>query len=578
MISNNGYFDRRLLLALIALEAVVFCNFFFREIAWYPPQNFDQTAFLTEAYQLEERVLSKGVSELWKALWSKGNPSGLLLPIEGAFSGLIIGGTRLPQLCILFIAFATLQLVTFATARSVWKRRTYGYLALGLILCQTTAWLWAGGLFDFRLDFVAYCLYGIWACAVIRSKLFLDRRWTIGCGLLGAFLVLHRFLTAVYLLGVCAGFAVVCVVLGLVARSDADLAGRMKQRLYHLALSVGILVVVVSPILFVNRSAIHDYYVVGHATGQEKYVRASEAGIRDLAGHLLYYPKSVLKDHWGATFLWGSAIAIATGLIARLLGRFGAFAAQRPSRRDETVLLQIVFLLGAILGPIAVLTIDIAKSPVVGGIVGVPAALLIVALTAAATPNCRAIESSPARKLIVVCSLLIFALGLFTQFSHASRHVAEYGQRSDLKQVAELDKWLIQYAVEHNWRNPRISCDIISGLFSSGGITASGFEQLHELVEFRQMLGAQIMGVDRAEALSLLENSDFVILTNLQKTGPYPFYERIARYWNDLKASADKNMIAARTVPLDSFTATVYVRPTAKVSAVADKAPELFRQ
>jgi hypothetical protein len=576
MISNNGYFDRRLLLAFIALEAVVFCNFFFREIAWYPPQNFDQTAFLTEAYQLEERVLSKGVSELWKALWSKGNPSGLLLPIEGAFSGLIVGGTRLPQLCILFIAFATLQLVTFATARSVWKRRAYGYLALGLILCQTTAWFWAGGLFDFRLDFVAYCLYGIWACAVIWSKLFLDRRWAIGCGLIGAFLVLHRFLTTVYLLGVCAGFAAACVVVGLVARSDADLAGRMKQRLFNLALSVGILVVVVSPILFVNRSAIHDYYVVGHATGQEKYVRASEAGIRDLTGHLLYYPKSILKDHWGATFLWGSVIAIATGLIARLVGRSRGFDAQGPSRRDEAVLLQIVFLLGAILGPIAVLTIDTAKSPVVGGIVGVPAALLIVALTA--TPNCRTIESSPARKLIVVCSLLIFALGQLTQFSHASHHVAEYGQRSDLKQVAELDKWLIQCAVEHNWRNPRISCDIISGLFSSGGITASGFEQFHEIVEFRQMLGTQIMGVDRAEALSLLENSDFVILTDLQKTGAFPFYERIARYWNDLKAWADKNMIAARTVPLDSFTATVYVRPTAKVSAVGDKAPEPFRQ
>src|SRR5271166_5464364 len=108
MISTNGSFDRKVLLILIAIEAVVFCNFFFREIAWYPPQNFDQTYFLTEAYQLEGRVFSKGIGELWKALWRKGNPSGVLLPIEGALSGLVFGGTRLPQLCILFIAFSAL--------------------------------------------------------------------------------------------------------------------------------------------------------------------------------------------------------------------------------------------------------------------------------------------------------------------------------------------------------------------------------------------------------------------------------------------------------------------------------------
>jgi len=569
MISTNGSFDRRVLLILIAIEAVVFCNFFFREIAWYPPQNFDQTYFLTEAYQLEDRVFSKGIGELWKALWRKGNPSGVLLPIEGAFSGLLFGGTRLPQLCILFIAFSTLQLVAFATARAVWNRRAYGYMVLGLILCQTTAWFWAGGLFDFRLDFVAYCLYGIWACAVVRSKLFLDRRWAIGCGLIGAFLVLHRFLTAIYLLGVCAGFAVASIVIGLVASSDADLAGRLKQRLSNLALSAGILVVVVSPVLFANRAAIQHYYLIGHTTGQERYIRAAEFGITDLAGHLLYYPKSILNDHWGATFVWGSALAIATGLIARLLSRSGTFDAQEPSCHHETVLLQIIFLFGALLGPIVVLTIDIAKSPVVGGVVGVPAALLIVALTAAATRNARALESSSAPKLIDLCSLVIFALGLFTQFGHTSRHLAEYAHRGDLKQWAELDKWLIQYACEYNLRSPRISFDIISGALNSGAITTSGFEQTGDLVEFRPMLGSTIMGVDRQEALSLLANSDFVILTSLQKTGVFPFYRHIAEYWEDLKAWANKNMIAARTVQLDSFTATAYVRPTAAVSGIS---------
>jgi hypothetical protein len=567
MIAKDNTLDRKVLAILIALEAVLFCNFYFREIAWYPPLHIDQSGFLTQTYQLEEQVLSKGVGALWKALCSKTNSTGLLLPIEGAFSGLLFGGTRLPQLVILFLAFGILQLVAFATAKAVWASRAYGYMVLGLILCQTTAWFWAGGLFDFRIDFVAYCLYGIWACAVIRSKLFLDRGWAIGSGLIGAFLVLHRFLTAIYLSGVSFGFAMACIVIGLVARRDADRAGQVKQRLYNLVLSVGCLVVVAGPILLANWKAIHDYYVIGHVISPEKYVRASDLGIIDLAGHLLYYPRSVVTDHLGTTFLWGSALAIVTALIAHVLGRRGIPDAQGSTGHDNPVLLQTIFLLGAILGPIVVLTIDVSKSPVVGGVVGVPVTLLVVALTAALIP--QALETAPPPKLIASCSLVIFGLGLFNQFQQLSRHIPEYDQRRDLQRLTELDKWLVDYADKRDWHSPAISSDVISEWFSPFPIAASGYEQTRLLLEFRGMLGQAIMGVSRQEALSFLARSDFLILTTLPKSGVYPFYQRVAVYWNDLKAWADKNMILVRTVPFDSFKATIYARPSATISGLS---------
>jgi hypothetical protein len=560
-------FDRRLLFILIALEALVFYNFYSREVAWYPPLNFDQAAYLFRAYDLERRVFSNGLGVLSNALWSRDNSSGLLLPLEGAFSGLLIGGTRLPQLLILFIAFSALQVFAFSTAQAVWDRRAYGYIVLGLILCQTTAWFYAGGLFDFRMDFVAYCLYGIWVCTVTRSNLFLDRRWAIASGLLSAFLVLHRFITIVYLLGVCAGFAIASLIVSLFLRGDPDLPNRLKRRLSNLAIAAVILVVVAGPVLLANWGAIHDYYVLGHATGQEKYVRASEVGVRDLAGFLLYYPKSIVKSHLGGTFIRSSILAIAAGVIARFLGRARNSKVPGPSSRVETYLLRNIFLLGAILGPVIVLTIDIAKSPIVGGIVGVPVALFIVALSA---PEPSALESSFLRTLLAACGILIFARGLSTQFSHACHHLPEYAQREDLKKVADLDKWLVHYASEHDWRNPQISFDVISGWLNSAAITISGFEQSEGLIEFKTLLGGGIMGVERPEALSMLANSDFAILTTTKKAGVYPFYEHISQYWNDLKAWADIHMIVARTVPFDRFTATVYVRPSAKVSDISD--------
>ena len=183
MFSKNSYFDRSVLLMLIALEALLFYTFYYREIAWYPPQYFDQTAFLTESYRLQERIHEDGLGTLWMAMTRQGAPNGWLLHIEGALSGLFFGGGRLPQLLINFLAFATLQMVAFVTARAVWISRIYGYMVLGLILCLSTAWIPQGGLFDFRADLMAYCLYGIWACAILRSKLFLDRRRAIGCSL-----------------------------------------------------------------------------------------------------------------------------------------------------------------------------------------------------------------------------------------------------------------------------------------------------------------------------------------------------------------------------------------------------------
>ena len=106
MLSINGHFDRWILGLVLAFEALLCSSFYSREIARYPPSGFDQTTFLIEAYHLEENILSHGLGDVWKAVRSKGHPSGLLLPIEGALSGLVLGGARWPQLAVNFAFFS----------------------------------------------------------------------------------------------------------------------------------------------------------------------------------------------------------------------------------------------------------------------------------------------------------------------------------------------------------------------------------------------------------------------------------------------------------------------------------------
>jgi hypothetical protein len=585
MSSNHRQFDRTVLCLLFVFEALLFWTVYKREVAWYPPLLFDQAYYLLGTYGLQEDVLAHGFGQLRKAIWSAGHPTGVALPIEGALSGLILGGARFPQLGVNLVLFFALQVVAFYSARSLFGSRFIAYMLVGLILCQATAWLRAGGLLDFRIDFAAYCLYGIWTCTVLRSNLFLDRRWAIGCGLIGAYLVLHRFLTAVYLLGVLAGFALVCFAVGFFARSDAALRNRVRQRLKNLGLSCATLFVLAGPFLLLNLDAIWNYYFVGHFLNNEKYIRASDAGVHDLSGHLLFYPRSIINDHLGQAFLWASAIALAGAVAAHFLpwktkiqsagpaelsSDRSVNALERDKTSVESLLLQISFLFGAIGGPILALTVDVSKSSIVGGVVGVPVALLVVILVSALRPKWS--HSAPLPSLVAGSAMLIFALGLCNQLNRAGRHWPEFADRRHLRQMSEFDQWLVNYAGEYRWKNPAISLDIISSALNAPAISTMGFEKTGQFVEFHGLLGSSIFGPSREEALQLLAKSDFVILTSPRQPGNFPFTQAIETYWTDLKAWAEKHLVVARTQRFHTYfpyTATVYVRPSAQLRDVS---------
>jgi hypothetical protein len=352
MLLDSKARDRIVLSLVIAVQVFLFWHFYHREIGWCPPLFFDQTLFLTEAYKLKESILSSGPGELGKALLSQGNPSGIALPIEGTLLSLVFDQGRFSLLLVNFIGFAVLQVCVFSTAQTVWDHRTYSYVALGLLLCQITPWFWAGGLFDFRMDFVAYCLFGVWVCAALRSNLFLDRNWAIVTGLLGALLVANRFLTIVYLVGICTGFGLVCVIVVLTKRTNRELVRQMLQRLINIGVSLALLGLVAVPILVNNRQAIHAYYVVNHVVNEQKDIRAKAAGIHDLLGHLLYYPQSILKHHWGPMFLWAGCLTILGVILARLVNRKKNSELSRGRNRGGEFVLQIIFWLGRFSDPL----------------------------------------------------------------------------------------------------------------------------------------------------------------------------------------------------------------------------------
>jgi hypothetical protein len=559
MLLDSKLRDRIVICLVITIQVFLFWHFFHREIEPYPPQYFDQTAFLTQGYRLKENILSKGPGELGKAIISQEYFSGIALPIEGALLSLLLDHGRLAFLLVNLVGFAVLQVCVFYTAQTVWGHRNYGYLALGLLLCQLTPWFWSGGLFDFRMDFVAYCLFGVWTCVALRSNLFLDRHWAIATGLIGALLVANRFLTITYLVGISTGFGLVCLILAWLRRTNRKRVQRMKQRVINISVSLAALGLISLPILINNRQAIHDYYVVNHVLNDQKNIRAKAAGIHDVLGHFLYYPQSIVNHHLGSMFLWAGCITIAGVLVVKLRRQQNP-EPQTESDQFKEFPLQIIFLSGAILGPVAILTADVAKSPVVGSIVGVPAVLLLTAVIARIGSLARKPAPPSTPNFAFGLSLLFLVLGLYNQFTHAHEHPLSAVQRRNLKKVTELDRWLVEYADQQKWRSPKISFDVISDWFNVGTIAISGYEQTKKLIEFQPVLGHDIVAVEKTEALSCLAASDFVVLTTLPKK-VYPFDQQVTRYWSELKEWSEKNFVLARSVSFEGFKVSVYIRP-----------------
>jgi hypothetical protein len=558
----------RIIWLVLLLETLLFVTFYYREIAWYPPAIFDQGEYLARSYALQESATRNGLQELLRPFIESGHETGIAFPVEGALFGLFLGIPRLSRLCVGFAAFAVLQICAYSTARKLWDGCAYGFAALGLVLCQSTLWFWAGGLFDYRMDFLAYCVYGIWACLVLRSGLFDDRKWAVASALVGVVLVLNRFLTIVYLSGVLLGFATALAVLWIfLGKSDAPELD-LKNRLRNLAISLIVLFCGTIPFMVLNAKAFHEHYVVGTLTSDEKYIRAQEFGLTSVVDHLLYYPKSVLSDHLGPMFIAGALIAIFAGIFSFFTGRPRKVAPTFVRARN-TQILQGIYLLGAIAGPLVVLTCDVSKSPVVGGIVGVPCALLVVWLMAALAFGAGEADLLLQRRVLGICAGVVVGLGVFNQLAHASKHLPSYDDRESYERLTELDRWLAETARKSGLSNPTISADIVSQWLTAQTITASAFEQTGKLVPFRQLLGRTIFGVERDEALSELANSDYVVLTTVPKVGVYPFYEKIQKYWNDLKSWSDENMLLVQTMPFEDYTATIYVRPIPRILGVS---------
>lgn len=551
-----------LALVLVLLQYGLLRQHALREVTWSFPPAFDQALYLARTYRIHEVILDRGLLDgIGYALFEP-TPNGVMLPLQGALLSLVLGPERLTLLTVNFLYYFMLQISVLATLRWLSRGWSLPLVGLGLLLTALSPFYCAGGLMDFRIDFVAFCLFGMLLCLAVRCQAFLQLRWSAAFGALAALLVLFRFITAVYLAGILGAFFL--VILWKWWRG-ANETGRdaARRRLCGILIASGILWLSAGPALWRQREHLRNYYVVGHLTGPEKELRAAEFGVHTLADRLLYYPRSLWLDHLGLTLgtLGAAVLLAAAALEASRRLRRTAFTITTASAPD--FLWPLAFVAIAVVMLFAILAANISKSPVVGSII-VPGMLWLVLLPLAAAA--RRAEERFGTWLMRALALSAVLAGLLVQVTHLCRRSVMTQHRADCERLLALYDRLEEHIPEASRKAPVLFVDCTSDQLNYIVTEVMIYERHGKHKPLQPAMGGLFAKTDE-EVWNALKASDFVILGSHDVAAPfvYPFDRALCALRPALEAYCETNLDKLGAYQILGREVLLYARPTLRV-------------
>lgn len=555
------------------LDFGLFYQFLQREVTWsYPPKH-DQLHYLYDSYVAHDAILAQGpVAGLRRELrdgWLAKRPQGILLvPIEASLLYLVFGPGRSTALLVNFLHFVALQVALVITLKWATGRWNLALLGLGLLTTAMFPFAAAGGLYDFRLDFASFCLFGIVCCLVLRSGPFQSWRWSLLAGVAASLLIWSRFIVAVYFAGI---FGVIVAALCVRwlwrwwRRTDrADL----RREFVCLLGCGGVMAGMVLPVLYTHREAIKRYYIVGHVTGPEKSIRAQVDGILTTLDHASFYPKSVLRTHIG----WTSGILLGATVLIWTLQSFRG-RRRAPGETGPPLQLRTAgrYLLASIIVPIIILSLDEAKSGVVGAIVVTPVILLAMVWVVRCQDRLRERPQIVARTGWGLAAVALLAgLNLHANQFAARTHMS-LDRRENLSVVAAAQT-MVDYAVAHResnarYRKPRVVLDGVYDFINHGVLNVVGYERHGALISAVNG-GGRIFDVTQEEMLRYAADADFIVVTRSETgaTFTYPFDKAMMAIRPHLRAYCEENLEELTQFQKMGRTFTVYVRDCVRFS------------
>lgn len=550
-------------------QFALFRQFAVREVVWSYPTSSDQLAYLEQSYQTYERILDRGlVTGIKSGMGFGSNPvplnaAGAMLHPQAAVLYLMAGPSRFAAISLNFIYYAALQLVLVWSARWLSGTWSAAWLAEGMLLTCMTGFFVPGGRFDFRLDFIAFCLFGVFIGLVIRSGVFSDWRWSAVAGAGGAVLGTFRFISLTYLLGVFVLFGTFLAFMWLTRRNHASDRDAIRRRIQGLLVSGGVIVLIAAPLLWHHWGAIQSYYVAGHLKTGEKEMRAAETGTATLRESLEFYPTHLIDDQLGPVFLRVSGLILLTAALSAVGGVIlnGRHRGRPDSRFDLAAAFCFVTL--CLVVPMAVLTADTAKAAQVAGIMVAPAVWLVVLAAVWLLGAMRGRQkNAPGPWVLCAVAIVATAAGLWTQFTQYTRRTFMSQDRGEVEKLIGMYDLMADNCCELKRSAPSIACDCNDDYLYPKNLTILAYER-HQMLLTVGMTTGGLNAYPPDELFRRLHLSDFVVLT--RRTGPsppyqYPFDLQMERLHGQLMDWCRRNMIELEQFHVFDRDVTLFMR------------------
>lgn len=542
-----------LLLLSICLEYILFRGFVSHTIATTYPPGFDQAYYLSISYWLHENIIHSGLVAALKKYQLIS--VSFLFPLQAAFFYFLFGASRLIALSTHFFYFALLQIIAFATLKKLTQRYLWGFIFIGMLLSTESFFLF-GGAVDFRIDFSALCLYGIVICLILRSQVFLQKKWVIAGAIAAAFLIAMRFLTVAYIFGVVLSLLFYWILMSLCSKPDALLRHRIKNVfLFSIIISI-----ITLPILWIHKDLLYGYYIYGHVLGPEKYWRLKMVGITNIYNYFMFYPMAFIVLHLTSkTFL---ILAMVLFLL------FGFYLEIKLTKKPVIYKLhdsnEIIFLLITILVPLIVLTLDISKSPIVINIILIPFLLLVVMIYSRMYHTIFHYFTDRRSLLLKALAILFIFEGAFhfAKETSESEFAQTYYDPSSQLAITQMVNDIGNYVTQAKWKSIYATTDKHTDFFISIPIF---YYEMHGIL-FPMNIGYGAASLDfvknREEGVNKVMQSD-LFLADTEQVIPNKFIlfdQSIHTFRPFLLAAARSHLILLKNYNLKHIKYEVYIK------------------
>lgn len=546
-----------------ALQAFLFRTFVQEKILWSYPAYHDQAGYLVESYTLYEN-LKTGFTPTFKRFFSGlpyPHPQGFLLQVESALFFFLLKPGRLTAYSLNLIHFFFFQTALFLALKKISHRWSVAWIGIGLILSIKTTFNIPGGITDFRPDFAAFCLYGLYLSFVMLSDTFLSFKTSVIISLIGSILVFTRTFSLIYLTAIWACFSAILAVLLILKKMPSS---QIVPRLKNIFISFVLICLFTSPFLWLVRKPIYNYYFVGHLSGIEKNIRAQEWGNHTLMDHIQFYPNSILQHHIGRN----SAIHMLLIVVFCFLVNKFYFRKTREEDRQEIdqfekemdIKIASIFLVLSFLLPMGLLTANTAKSPVVANVLTVPIMIGIsLLLSIVIMKNNRAII---VQNLVVV---IILSLGIYRQLKGYGGRGPFLNRSADVKQIVRMYEDIAEHCAKSENLNPALSVNYVTDYLNGSVLMAIAYEKLGIILNVSGRLGHAIFEISKDEAVNEIGRSDIVVLMDRpdeKMTYAYPFDESMERVMPIIRQTVKKRFKLLGHYPYQEGNGfAVYIRP-----------------